>query len=235
MKGHGLAVAALRRAALRGTGGAVLLAMTGCAGGVTEGLTQAASGGQSAAPAAAQSETAGKLEERGLGNPKAPVTIVEYASLGCPLCATYHKQVLPKLKQAYIDTGKVYFIYREFPIGETPSAAAHAARCVPEKDYFRVNEKFMANRGKWNGRDPDPDLLYKMVQETGISRAAFDSCMANQRIKEGLTEVKQRGRELGVKGTPTFFVNGQQVRGIMSYEEMRKLIELHLQGAAKPV
>ncbi|NJM35929.1 MAG: DsbA family protein [Rhodomicrobium sp.] len=230
MTGRRSAIAALSRVAIAA---AMLLTLSGCTGGVPEALTLA-SDSQDASPTPAQIRKAGPLGERGLGNPQAPVTIIEYASLGCPVCAAYHKQVLPKIKQAYIDTGKVYFIFREFPIGETPAAAAHAARCVPEKDFFRINEKFMANRGKWNSRDPNPDLLYKIVQETGLSRAAFDSCMANQKIKEGLTEVKQRGRGFGVKGTPAFFVNGQPVRGNMSFEEMRKLIEQHLQGAAKP-
>ncbi len=212
----------------------LLAGLAGCAGGLPEGVDFTSSTKTGGAPDAAQLAKPGPLEEKTLGTATAPVTIIEYASLGCPICAAYHAQVFPQIKKNFIDTGKVYFIYREFPIGNSPAAAAQAARCVPEKRYFAVNDKFLANRGRWNGRDPNPDLLYKIVQDTGISRAAFDSCMANQKTKDGIVEVKQRGRELGVKGTPTFFINGQHVQGFTSYDEMRKLIEQHLISAAKP-
>ncbi|MGB0087108.1 MAG: thioredoxin domain-containing protein [Rhodomicrobiaceae bacterium] len=214
---------------------AILSALAGCAGGLPAALSEVSSTQTGAAPDATELRKPGPLEEKTLGNAHAPVTIIEYASLGCPICAAYHAQVFPQVKKAFIDTGKVYFIYREFPIGNTPAAAAQAARCVPDKQYFHINDKFLANRGRWNGRDPSPDLLYKIVQETGLSRTAFDSCMANQKTKDEIAEVKQRGRGLGVKGTPTFFINGQHVQGFTSYEEMRKLIEQHLQSAAKPV
>ncbi|WP_170937311.1 MULTISPECIES: DsbA family protein [Rhodomicrobium] len=183
-------------------------------------------------PSIAELNLPGPLGERSLGKATAPVTIIEYASLGCPVCAGFHTQILPKLKADYIDTGKVRLIYREFPIGKSSLAAAHAARCVAERHFFRINEKLMSNRGGWNAREPDPGLLYKIVQETGIQRAAFDSCMANQKTKDGLIWMKQRGRELGVKGTPSFFINGQPVRGVLNYEEMRRLIEQHLQSAS---
>ncbi len=215
--------------------GAVILLMglTGCAPGLPEALTVASSETNAELSAAALKKP-GPLPEKTLGSPNAPVTIIEYASLGCPICAAFHKSVFPKFKAAYIDTGKVHFIYREFPIGRSAAAAAQVARCVPEKDYFRINDKYLANRRRWNAREPKPELLYKIVQETGLSRAAFDSCMANQKIKAGIDWVKQRGRKFGVKGTPTFFIDGQQVRGALSLEDLRKLIEKHLAVAAKP-
>lgn len=216
-------------------GTAVLLAaMAGCAGGLPEGLTTAATANADKSPSVDELNKPGPLAEMTLGRTDAPVTIIEYASLGCPVCAAFHKQVFPQLKKAYIDTGKVRVVYREFPIGNSSAAAAQAVRCVGDEHYFRMNGKFMANRGQWNARDPNPDLLYKIVQETGIQRAAFDSCMANQKTKDGIIWVKQRGRELGVKGTPTFYINGQTVRGVLSYEEMRKVIDQQLLSAAKP-
>jgi len=209
--------------------------LAGCGGGMPDGVTTGALGSSAnAAPGEAQLLKAGPLEDKTLGDKDAPITVIEYASLGCPICGVFHQKTFPKFKDAYIDTGKVLFIYREFPIGPTPEAAAIAARCVPDGQYFDINHKFMANRGRWNARKPDNDLLYKIVQETGITRAAFDSCMANQKIKEGIKWVKQRGRELGVKGTPTFFINGQHVRGYLNFEEMRKHLDKHLKIAAKP-
>jgi protein-disulfide isomerase len=166
---------------------------------------------------------AGPLGDTVIGNPAAPVTIIEYASLACPLCRVFHGKVLPQLKKAYIDTGKVVFIYREFPIGKAAQSAAVAARCVPAKDYFRISEKLLAHQGKWWGQQAALDPLYKLVQDTGLSRAAFDRCLANQPINDGIVWSKQRGRKLGVQGTPTFFINGQKVRGLMRFEELQKL------------
>ena len=214
---------------------ALTAAASGCAGGLSsDELTAGSASAKKASASPAELAKAGPLGDKTLGQSGAPVTVIEYASLGCPICAVFHHKVFPQFKKAYIDTGKVFYIYREFPIGPTPAAAAEAARCVPEKHYFRVNDKFMATKGQWNGRQPDPDLLYKIVQDTGLKRAEFDSCMANQNIKDGIVWVKQRGREFGVQGTPAFFINGQPVRGVLSYDEMRKLIDQHLQPAAKP-
>lgn len=211
-----------------------LLALSACASGLPTGFTEDTGAAPAAKANIADLKNAGPLGDKTMGKPDAPVTIVEYASLGCPICAVFHKQVFAQVKKTYIDTGKVYFIYREFPIGPASASAAQAARCVSDKTYFGTNDKLMASRGQWNGRAANPDALYKIVQETGLDRAAFDTCMANQKINEAIVAVKQRGRELGVKGTPTFFVNGQQIRGGMSFEEMRSVIEQHLHGAAKP-
>lgn len=216
--------------------GALIFSMflSACAGTGSDGLLAGLDGPaeqQAGGPDLAQ---AGPLGEKALGRVDAPVTVIEYASLGCPICRVFHQKVFPRLQKAYIDTGKVRFVYREFPIGNSSTAAAVAARCVADKHYFAVNEEFLANQGRWNAREPNHDALYKFVQDKGLPRAEFDSCMANQKTNDGIVWVKQRGRELGVKGTPTFFVNGEKVRGVLSFEEMQTLIEKHLQGAAKP-
>jgi protein-disulfide isomerase len=212
----------------------VAAALTGCASGLPEGVTGASPAEAKVKANPAELAKAGPLGDKTLGQAGAPVTVIEYASLGCPICGAFHQKVFPAFKKAYIDTGKVYYIYREFPIGPSPAAAAQAARCVADKHYFRINDKFMANKGQWNGRTPDPELLYKIVQDTGLKRSEFDSCMANQNIKDGIVWVKQRGRDLGVQGTPTFYIDGEHVRGVLTFDEMRKLIDQHLQGAAKP-
>ena len=171
-----------------------LIGLSACAGGLPPGFTEDTGAAAPAKANIADIRNAGPLGEKTLGKPDAPVTIVEYASLGCPICAVFHKQVFAQVKKTYIDTGKVYFIYREFPIGPASASAAQAARCVSDKTYFRTNDKLMAGRGQWNGRAANPDALYKIVQETGLDRAAFDTCMATQKINEGIVSVKQRGR-----------------------------------------
>jgi len=177
---------------------------------------------------------AGPLPEMTLGKADAPITVVEYASLGCPLCRGFHKATFPRFKQEYIDTGKVYYVFREFPIGKSSTAAAMASRCAPGKSYFSIIRKFMNTTGQWNAREPNLDAIYKVVQETGLSRSKFDTCMANQNIKDGVTKVKQRGREFGVKGTPTFFIDGQRVRGALAFSDMKKLVDAKLSGARNP-
>lgn len=177
---------------------------------------------------------AGPLPEKTLGKADAPITVVEYASLGCPLCRGFHKATFPRFKREYIDTGKVYFVFREFPIGKSSIAAAMASRCVPGKSFFRIIRKFMNTTGQWNAREPNLDLIYKIVQETGLSRSKFDTCMANQNIKDGVITVRQRGREFGVKGTPTFFINGQRVRGALALKDMKKLVDAQLGDARNP-
>jgi protein-disulfide isomerase len=221
------------KAALFGLATALVLTLAACSGGVTEGLTTGTISAASAG-ASGELEASGPLEEKVLGRADAPITVIEYASLGCPICAVFHQKVFPKFKADYIDSGKVRFIYREFPIGKSSGAAAQAARCAPDSQYFTMNDRFMATRGRWNAREPSNDLLYKIVQETGLTRAAFDSCMANQKISEGIDWVKQRGRKLGVKGTPTFFINGQHVRGYLSYDELRQHLDKQLKLAASP-
>ncbi|MEJ2116905.1 MAG: DsbA family protein [Alphaproteobacteria bacterium] len=177
---------------------------------------------------------AGLLPEMTLGKPNALVTVVEYASLGCALCRAFHKVTFPRFKQEYIDTGKVYFVFREFPIGKSSVAAAMASRCVPDKRFFTIIRKFMNSTGRWNAREPNLNAIYKVVQETGLSRSAFDTCMANQNIKDGVTQVKQRGRSFGVKGTPTFFINGKRVRGALTFSDMKKLVDVRLVSARDP-
>jgi protein-disulfide isomerase len=151
--------------------------------------------------------------------------VIEYASLTCPYCRRFHADVFPRFKRNYIDTGKVHFIYREFPIGRTAGTAAVAARCVPEERYFAANWKFLAKQRQWVSQEVRPDAIYKIVQEFGLSRDAFDTCLQNQTIIDGLKRVKERGRELGVTATPTVFVNTEKRRGGVSYEDLVKLIE----------
>jgi protein-disulfide isomerase len=187
-------------------------------------------------PALSPEKTAELLKEPSalgdmtLGKAGASVTVIEYASFGCAVCRAFHKSTFARFKKAYIDTGKVHFILREFPIGKSSASAAIIARCVPAKDYFRITDKLMNTTAQWNGRAPDLDGLYKVVQETGLTRAAFDSCLTNQKINDGITRTKQQGRELGIQGTPTFFINGEKVRGNLTFEEMQKLIEEHLRS-----
>ncbi len=168
---------------------------------------------------------AGPLGDRTLGNPNAPVTVIEYASLTCPHCRNYHANVFPKVKQAYIDTGKVRYIVREFPLGRSAGNAAIINRCAPPEKYFTLLDAFLARQAEWVSQEVRLDAIYGVTKSTGMSRETFDKCLTNQGIIDGLNEVKQRGRRYGVVGTPTFFVNGRKAQGAITFEEIKALIE----------
>jgi protein-disulfide isomerase len=202
---------------------AVALALAGCGGGAagpTPPIDKA-----TYVPPQAELMAAGPLGERVLGKPDAPITVIEYVSLTCPHCANFHKSVFPQVKKAYIDTGKVRFIVREFPIGRTSGNAAIANRCASEDKYFFLLGQFLSRQPEWVSQEVRPDAIYAIAKASGMTRVAFDKCLSNQAIIDGLTEVKQRGRQFGVIGTPTFFINGRKVQGEVTFDEIKAMIE----------
>jgi len=219
---------------------AAIISLGGCSGGVPSislpelpSLSSNAAEGEGAPAEGADAEKvdlaelakAGPLGDKTLGKENAPVTIVEYASLTCPHCAKFHAETFPQLKKAYIDTGKVRYIFREFPIGRSAAAAAIAVRCAPEKAFFTLNEKLLASQSKWVSQEVKHDEIYAIIKTSGLKRDKYNSCATDQAINDALYEVKMRGRSLGVAGTPTFFINGKKARGALSFEEISKLIE----------
>ncbi|MGB3022586.1 MAG: DsbA family protein [Methyloceanibacter sp.] len=202
---------------------AIGMALSGCGGGAAS--VDATANKALNVPAAEELMREGPLGERAIGNPNAPVTVIEYASLTCPHCAHFQRDVWPRVKKEFIDTGKIRFIVREFPIGRTSGAAAIATRCVPPEKYFALHSAFLLRQPEWVSQEVRPDAIYAVAKSSGITRAAFDTCMANQTIIDGLTEVKQRGRQFGVIGTPTFYANGRKAQGTITFEQFKALIE----------
>lgn len=199
------------------------LALAGCGGGAagpTPPIDKA-----TYVPPRAELMAPGPLGERVLGKPNAPVTVIEYVSLTCPHCANFHKTVFPLVKKKYIDTGKVRFIVREFPIGRPSGNAAIANRCAPEDKYFYLLGQFLSRQREWVSQDVRPNAIYAVAKSSGMTRETFDKCLSNQNIIDGLTEVKQRGRKFGVIGTPTFFINGRKAQGVVTFEEIKAMIE----------
>lgn len=206
-----------------GRGVAVLLVgaalgLSGCGG-------AAGPAAETVAPLKEQILEPGPLGEREYGNPNAPVTIIEYVSLTCPHCRNYHAKVFPQVKRQYVDTGKVRYIIREFPIGRTAGTAAIVTRCVPKNKHLYMTEAFLSRQREWVSQEVRPDAIYSVAKSSGMSRAEFDKCLTNQGIIDGLTEVKQRGRKYGVIGTPSLFINGQKLQGEVTFEEVKALIQ----------
>lgn len=196
---------------------AAALGLSACGG--------AAGPADTAIPLKEQMLEPGPLGEREYGSRNAPVTIIEYASLTCPHCRNYHRNVFPKVKRQYIDTGKVRYIIREFPIGRSAGNAAIATRCVPENKYLGLTEAYLSRQGQWVSQDVRLDKIYAVAKSSGLSRAEFDKCLANQSIIDGIKEVKQRGRKYGVIGTPTLFINGQKAQGAVSFDQIKAMID----------
>jgi protein-disulfide isomerase len=169
----------------------------------------------------------GPLPDIAIGKADAPVTIIEYASMTCPHCASFSKTTFPQLKTKYIDTGKVRFIFREFPLDELAVAAAMLARCVDkengEKAVALIEVLFNA-QDKWAVRQPLPPLQ-QIAKQAGLSQQAFEQCLADQKLYNDILAMRERGsKEFKVESTPTLFVNGKMQKGGTSFEELEKLI-----------
>lgn len=203
---------------------AVGVALSGCGGGVGP-TADAAADKALNGPSLAELMADGPLGERALGSANAPITVIEYASLTCPHCAHFQKEVFPRVKKELIDTGKIRFIVREFPIGHTSGAAAIINRCAPQDKYFSLFNAFLLRQPEWVSQEVRPDAIYSVAKSSGMSRETFDKCLTNQTIIDGLTEVKQRGRKFGVVGTPTFFANGRKAQGTITFEEFKALLD----------
>jgi protein-disulfide isomerase len=202
---------------------AVAIALSGCgggAGGPAPPIDKA-----TYVPPQQELMAPGPLGERVLGKATAPVTVIEYVSLTCPHCANFQKNLFPRVKKEFIDTGKVRYIVREFPIGHMSGAAAIVNRCAPEDKYFFLLNQFLTRQPEWVSQEVRPDALYSVAKSSGMTRETFDKCLSNQVIIDGLTEVKQRGRQFGVIGTPTFFINGRKAQGEVTFDEIKAMIE----------
>jgi protein-disulfide isomerase len=167
----------------------------------------------------------GTAAEMAFGRPDAPVTIVQYASLTCPHCRHFHLETFPELKRRYIDTGKVRYILRDFPIGKTSGAATIALRCAKPEKYLELYGKFLEQQPAWVSQEVRLDAIFKVASQVGMTRQQFDACRENQSMIDGLNWVKERGRKLGVIGTPNFFIEGKLVKKELTIEEIRTMVE----------
>ena len=175
-------------------------------------------------PTIAQVMQAGALPERALGRLDAPVTVIKYASMTCPYCRQFHRKTFPQLKKRYIDTGKLRFILREFPIGFQSGAATIALRCVPEDKYFAVYGALMERQSEWISQAVRREPIWNIVRKFGLKRAAFDACYEDKALIANLNAVKERGRTLGVIGTPNFFVNGKLYKRVLTMTDFDQFV-----------
>jgi protein-disulfide isomerase len=176
-------------------------------------------------PTTAEIMAPGPLPEMTLGRADAPVTVIQYASLTCPHCREFHKTTFPEFERTYIKTGKVRFIMREFPIGKQSGNATIALRCAPPAKYFELYGKFMVQQASWVSQEVRLEPIFALAKQVGMTQSQFDSCLKNQAMIDGLKWVKERGRTLGIIGTPMFFVAGKLVKKTLTMSEIRELID----------
>ena len=168
----------------------------------------------------------GKLPDRVLGSEDAEITIVEYASMTCPHCKAFHENTFPELKEKYIDTGKVKFVFREFPIDTAAMAASMLARCAPESAFFEVIDLLFENFDEWTGKDDKYTPLLDLARQIGLSQDKFDACLSDQDLSDGIKEIKDRAaEEFEVRSTPTLFINGELRRGALSFDDLERILQ----------
>ncbi len=167
----------------------------------------------------------GALPDMAMGDENAPVTIVEYASMTCSHCASFHRNTFPALKEKYIDTGKVRMILREFPFDPRAEAGFMLARCSDDK-YFAMTDVLFKQQESWAPVQDAKTALLQIARLAGFSQESFEACLTNQKLLEDVRAVRNRGaEEFGVDSTPTFFINGKKYAGAMSIDEMSAIID----------
>ncbi|EIM75654.1 DSBA oxidoreductase [Nitratireductor aquibiodomus RA22] len=167
----------------------------------------------------------GALEDKVLGDENAPVTIVEYASMTCSHCATFHTRTYPELKKKYIETGKVRFILREFPFDPRAEAGFMLARCSDDK-YFAMVDVLFKQQNNWAPVQDAQSALLKISKLAGFTQESFEACLTDQELLTKVRAVRARGAsDFGVDATPTFFINGKKYSGAMSIDEISAVID----------
>jgi protein-disulfide isomerase len=170
--------------------------------------------------------SAAEPQDQILGDPQAPVTIIEYASLTCPHCAQFHTEVLPELKERYIAPGKVRVIYRDFPLDERALTAAALAHCAGPDRYFSFLDVLFQTQASWAQADDYVAALKRLGKLGGLSEEKMDACLADQELTDGILRTRLEGQnEHQISSTPTFIIDGQAYAGARDIEEFAALID----------
>jgi protein-disulfide isomerase len=206
-------------------GGAV--AVVAIAAGVYFGTRPTAPSAPPVAVAATSADAKALLEiqptDHVMGDPKAPITMIEYASLTCPHCAHFNTTELPQIEEKWVKTGKVKLIYRDFPLDQTATQAAQLAECAGKDKYFAVIDMMFSGQGVWaTAKDPIAELA-KSLRIAGMGEAEVKACLANDAVATGVINDYRGGETLGVNSTPTIFINGEQFKGARSLDEFDAL------------
>jgi protein-disulfide isomerase len=168
------------------------------------------------------------LPDMALGPANATVTITEFASMTCPHCSAFNETVFPKIKSAYIDTGKIRYVFREFPLDIKAAAGAMLARCIAKDDsgkYFAVIDLLFKQQNDWVMKNTTETLI-RIGKQAGLTQQAVEDCLKDQALLDKIAaDQKYAAEVLKVDSTPTFFINGEKIKGETSFEEFDKKIK----------
>lgn len=169
-----------------------------------------------------------------LGRADAPVTIVEFSDYQCPYCRQYALQTLPKIKETYIDTGQVRYLFKDYPLPSHPSAqkAAEAAHCAGAQGAFwEMHARLFESQSTWSqqGQEGAIDAFVRYAKELGLEDVAFRACLEGGQFGEQIRQDQWEGEQAGVYGTPSFLVNDQLLAGAYPFETFQEIIEAKLQ------
>jgi len=172
------------------------------------------------------------LGEMVLGSAEAPLTIYEHSSLTCGHCAAFHAETLPKIKKAYIDTGKVRFVFRDFPLGKLALIASMLPHCAGPDRYFGFLEVLFRSQRTWAGsNDPLLDLT-RMARMGGMSEEKVNACLNDKVLFEAIQKrAAADGKAADIESTPSFVINGKTISGNLPFEEFQKAIDAALEKA----
>lgn len=170
----------------------------------------------------------GALPDKSLGKADAPVTVIEYASTTCIHCAHFANTTFEPFKKKYIDTGKVYYIMREFPFDPRAEAGFMLARCAGD-NYFPMIAVLFKQQDEWARAKNASDALLKIARLAGFSQESFNACLTDQKLLDEVRAVRDRAsNEFGVNATPTFFINGDKYAGALDIDQMSAIIDSKL-------
>src|SRR6202023_2219294 len=168
------------------------------------------------------------LPDMAIGPANAPVTITEFASMTCPHCAAFNADVFPKIKSTYIDTGKIRSVFREFPLDIKAAAGSMLSRCIAKDDaakYFAVTDLLFKQQSDW-GTKNTTETLSRIGKQARLSQQAVDDCLKDQSLLDKIVADQKFANEvLKVNSTPTFFINGEMIKGETSFAEFDKRIK----------
>ena len=161
-----------------------------------------------------------------LGNKDAKVTVIEYASMTCIHCANFHKDIYPKIKEHYIDTNKIKFIYRDFPLDKQALFGSVLAKCAPKEKYFDFVKLILSTQKKWvTSDDTFIDKLKNIGKLAGLTESKINNCFKDEQIVDNIINTRTFAeRKYNINSTPSFIINNKKYSD-MSYENFEKIIE----------
>ncbi|MBI3516152.1 MAG: DsbA family protein [Proteobacteria bacterium] len=169
---------------------------------------------------------ADETADRVLGKPDAPITIIEYASLTCPHCADFHKDIMPELKARYVETGKAKVVYRDYPLDQWALRAAMLARCAPEDKYFSFLDVLFQQQVTWATARDQKAALERIAKLGGMTSSTFEACLANKSLEDAILAGSLKGqKEFDISGTPTVIVNGKKIDTPHSFADLDKILK----------